>query len=537
MRLLTSLLALLVFLLAITAGHAGEDGLAGNWKITFLDGPDLLTFWLLKLDAKDGKLTGSVDSAPKIPPTALQNTVIKGSTLAFTLELGGQPLHFVLEVPKGQSKRLLGTITVDGFACPVQLLATKDATAKGFEPETTVKVPEGGFKELKAEVAKRTDDLGMFALAHALISVAVDDKVPPADLKAGLAPVLQAARNYGDWHRGLLLQSARQLASRDAYAALAEEFAQEALQEFGTRAAASMQLRCLDVLALSLFKQNKKNDLANVRARIGDLEPAGHEENEKSGLGFAPDKFGGRKGQRVVLVELFTGAHCPPCVAADLAFEGLAKTYATSEVVLLQHHLHVPAPDPLTTPDTEARAAYYSDKAVTPTIIFNGKPAAVDGGYRPHAAARYKEYRGLIEPLLAGETNIALSIDAKRAGDRIDITATAAGYKPADKLKLRLALVEPWVRYPGNNGLSYHAHVVRALPGGPDGFALTKDSAKETAKVDLAQVRQKASKSLDEFEFLDGQRPFSYRNLRVVAFIQDDETKEVLHAVEVPVRQ
>ena len=52
----------------------------------------------------------------------------------------------------------------------------------------------------------------------------------------------------------------------------------------------------------------------------------------------------------------------------------------------------------------------------------------------------------------------------------------------------------------------------------------------------ILSVIETASKHLDEFAFLDGQRPFSYRNLMVVAFIQNDETKEVLHAVEAAIK-
>src|SRR5439155_20736443 len=99
---------------------------------------------------------------------------------------------------------------------------------------------------------------------------------------------------------------------------------------------AEMQLRGLGILATSLHKQGKKGEAAKVLERVRALEEKGHEENEKAGLGVKPAKFAGRKGSRVVLVELFTGAHCPPCVAPDLAFEGLVKTYKTSEVVLLQ---------------------------------------------------------------------------------------------------------------------------------------------------------------------------------------------------------
>jgi hypothetical protein len=537
MRLLAGLVALVVGLVAVAAAISNKDGVDGNWKITFVDGPDLLTFWLLKLDTKDGKLTGTVDAAPKAPPAAVQNAAFKDNTLSFTLEFSGQPIQFVLHVPKGEGKQLMGIMKFRDESYPVQLEASKEDNAKGFEAMGAVKVPKGDFKELKDEVAKHTNDLGIFAVARALVSAAIADKVPAADLKAALVPVFQAAKNYGGWDNELLVQFARQLASKDGLAVLGEEYAQRALKELGNNADSTIQLRCLDIIALSLLKQDKKDELTKVRARIGELEVKGHEENEKTGLGFTPGKLEDRKGQRVVLVELFTGAQCPPCVAADLAFEGLGKTFTPSEVVLLQYHLHIPLPDPMTTPDSQARATFYGeDVRGTPTIFFNGKSAAGGGGGRAGGQAKYKEYREIIDPLLDDANKIAVKLDAKRTDDNIAITATASGFKPSDKLKLRLALVEPWVRYAGTNGLSYHAHVVRALPGGAAGFDLNKDTAMWNTKVDLADLRQSASKHLDGFPYLDGQRPFSFRNLRVVAFIQNDDTKEVLHAVDVAVQ-
>jgi hypothetical protein len=536
-RLVAGLFAFAVCLAAIAAAQPKRSGVDGNWKITFVDGPDLLTFWLIKLDTKDGKMTGTIDPAPKAPPAAVQNVALKDSTLRFTLELGGQPIEFALNAPKGDSKRLLGIMKFRDESYPVQLEATKDDSAKGYDAIGAVKIPKGDFKELKDEVAKRTDDLGVFAIARALVSAAIADKVPAADLKAALVPVFQAAKNYGGWDKEMLLQFARQVAGREGFAALGGDLAQQALKAFGDGAESTVQLRCLDIIALSLLKQDKKDELTKVRARISEIEVKGHEENEITGLGFTPAKLESRKGQRVVLVELFTGAQCPPCVAADLAFEGLGKTYTPSEVVLLQYHLHIPLPDPLTTPDSQARATFYGeDVRGTPTIFFNGKSAAGGGGPRAGGEAKYKEYRGVIDPLLDDGNKITVKLDAKRTDDNIAINATAAGYKPSDKLKLRFALVEPWVRYAGTNGLSYHAHVVRALPGGPAGFDLTKDSAMWNTKVDLADIRQSASKHLDGFPYLDGQRPFSFRNLRVVAFIQNDDTKDVLHTVDVAVK-
>ncbi len=41
---------------------------------------------------------------------------------------------------------------------------------------------------------------------------------------------------------------------------------------------------------------------------------------------------------------MFTGAECPPCVAVDLAFDGLLKAYKPTDVICLQY-LH-PAAGP-----------------------------------------------------------------------------------------------------------------------------------------------------------------------------------------------
>src|SRR5205823_12071608 len=141
-------------------------------------------------------------------------------------------------------------------------------------------------------------------------------------------------------------------------------------------------------------------------------------ENEKAGLGFAPAKFEGRKGSKVVLVELFTGAQCPPCVAADLAFEGLSKTYKPSEVVLLQYHLHIPGPDALTNEDTVARQRFYGKEVRgTPSIFFNGQSKAGGGGGKGQAEGKYNQYRDIINPLLDEATKAKLSLEVKRTGD------------------------------------------------------------------------------------------------------------------------
>ena len=78
---------------------------------------------------------------------------------------------------------------------------------------------------------------------------------------------------------------------------------------------------------------------------------------------------------------------------------------------------------------------------------------------------------------------------------------------------------------------------VLAIPGLLKLKRITKPATKETTQIDLGELRKTSDKFLQEVDsFLGGARPFAFRNLHMVAFVQDDDTKEVLAAIEVPVK-
>ena len=205
---------------------------------------------------------------------------------------------------------------------------------------------------------------------------------------------------------------------------------------------------------------------------------------------FQPTSYNGRqnkKADQVVLMELFTGAQCPPCVAADVAFDALLKTYKPAEFIGLQYHLHIPGPDPLTNRDAIARQEYYgSEVGGTPATFFNGRTEAAGGGPMANSSRKYTEYRGIIDKSLEGTKGATIDLSATRAGDQLKIVASAKvteksgekskGENEKPKRVLRLAVTEEVVRYVGGNKLRFHHHVVRALPGGADGKEL-KDGA------------------------------------------------------------
>lgn len=112
--------------------------------------------------------------------------------------------------------------------------------------------------------------------------------------------------------------------------------------------------------------------------------------------------------------------------------------------------------------------------------------------------------------------------------------------EPSERIFLRLALVEDQVNYRGGNRLPHHHAVVRALPGGPTGLVMKEKSVKQSATVDLDDLRKKLTSYLDEAakdlgEFPSKDRPMDLKKLRLVAFVQNDATKEILQAVQVDV--
>jgi hypothetical protein len=526
-----------LLLAALGAVQAGDDKPGGTYKLTFTAGGQPRTFWLVQLESKDGKWSGKVLSTPRdvedLADSTLDNLTVSGQRLRFTIKIRGNEFPFEGQLPKETGKRIYGVLTLNNRDYPAQLDPTKLPSLDSFE--------------VNKEIVSRPD-VGpeLFEAAFDLLEQAGEKKATVAEVRAWAAKVFKAAEPYGPrWQRDTGLRITQALASQEAYLPVAVEYARQTARLMEPGDDLAVQLRVLGTLAGVLREAKKADEAKEAYAQMDKLVAKDYQDYSKKMLQFKPEPFAGRKtkSDRAVLVELFTGAQCPPCVAADLAFDALQQSYKPADVILLQYHLHIPGPDPLTNSDTEARARYYDEEIEgTPTIFFNGKARAGGGGGVAEAKDKYNEYRKVIEPLLETPAAARLKASAVRKGDRIDITAEASDVeKPGEKMRLRLALVEEQVRYAGRNGLRYHHHVVRALPGGVNGLALTAKTGKQTASVDLGELRKTLNKYLTDYgrkrPFPNNDRPMDLRKLSVVAFVQNDQNQEVLQAVQVPVTE
>src|SRR5262245_58151505 len=77
--------AALMLILAGSALAADTPALAGNWKIIIVEGDSSRPLWLLKLDNKDGKWSGSITSAPEVVPVKVQNINVGKDVMHFSL--------------------------------------------------------------------------------------------------------------------------------------------------------------------------------------------------------------------------------------------------------------------------------------------------------------------------------------------------------------------------------------------------------------------------------------------------------------------
>jgi hypothetical protein len=519
-------LALLAgLLLLLPAGRAADQAPAGNWKMSLFVEGKMQLLWLVQVEGSGEKLTAKIlDTSKGAPKGTVSDPKVSDGTLRFTLTIGKSAFQFEGAMPKGDAKTITGNISRPGRALPAELEPT---TLKALDPF-----------DLDKEALNKATGFDAANLAMTLLGRAGDNKAKPEEVRAWADKAYKAAEPYGArMQADINLQIAEILSEQDGYGDVAVNFARRAERALEPKAKLSHVKRVLEILAASLKKSGKADDAKAVEERLAKLSPA-----------IKPTPFAGRKGKsdRVVLVELFTGAQCPPCVAADKAFDALDKTYKPGEVVFLEYHEHIPGPDPLTNAGAEARFRYYFGMmgGGTPGIFFAGQDLAGGGGDEFDAPEKYDDYVEAINPLLEQAANGVVKATAKQTGSKVEITAEASGVdaKSDANIRLRVALVEDKVEYKGTNGIPEYHHVVRDMPGGVTGIAVKDGGAKQSVTVDLDDLKKGLKKYLDEYvkeneaKFPGKVPEVELKNLRVVAFLQNDKTKEVLQATQVDVK-
>jgi tetratricopeptide (TPR) repeat protein len=219
--------------------------------------------------------------------------------------------------------------------------------------------------------------------------------------------------------------------------------------------------------------------------------------------------------EKVVLAELFTGATCPPCVAADLGFDLILANQPHSKVVVLEYHLSIPASDPMATKETAARARYYMRRRQsTPQSFYDGGNVLAGAPSADMGEEYYGKAMGRVKA--ATEKTLELRLSARLtwqdAGAHVEVIISPLVKLESQDLRLHLVIYEDEVDFKGSNGISTHRCVVRTMVEGPDGLPIS-----------LMDEHTTLSRPIDG-------SIFENKNMGLVAFVQDRRSRRILQA-------
>jgi hypothetical protein len=544
---------------AVSAGQArlahADQEVKGTYRLVLYAGLQEVDLLLVKVEPEGSVLTGDVVKAQAGifggEPTFVGGSVM-GRQVKLTLKSGDGNASF--EGTIGPDGKIMGAFPIRGSYYPTELAACEPdvSLSSKADQELATKLTEIiRSPDAEAKIAKLkalAESVGTKPCANLIISQLLAAQLTAnanvEQISGTVATLMKSAEPYGPiWKDELKHRVLTSLKGKKAYAEFLLPMAEEAEKALTDSTPLERRAIIASTIAESAEALGKADLAAAARKKSDEIESKLDAEYHEKVPPFKPEPFAGRKegsGDRVVLLELFTGAQCPPCVAADVAFDALIDTFKAPELITLQYHLHIPGPDPLTNNDSAARAKYYADLRGTPSTYFNGEAKSGGGGGMANAESKYQQYRDVIKPMLAGKKQAEIELKAKRESDVISIQASAKALEPKEdgKYRLRFAVIEDVVKYVGGNSLRFHHHVVRAMPGGAEGVALEGGKGDAEFTVNLAETRSEIAKYLAEFEkqrpFPNALPPVKLENLSVVAFVQDDSTKEVLHAVIVP---
>ncbi len=505
----------------------------GLWKVTMLD-PDAssVAYWII--DVQNDRIQPVASADDSVKPDTIELLQNDAETLHFLVHVpmsaGPVTYDVVAHKPEGNSSadRLLGSVHQEDRQRQFIILErTRDRVLNRSKVLTNTPAAEEFQKARKSKDSSALEEVARKYPHEAVGAKALLELLPKtgtpevAGDRAGR--ILAAVHPYGREMEGsVCLYMARTFMGTQALTPLALEYARKAEESMQPSDPPEARASVSRTVAFALRLNGKPQEAEAVFARAAALR------QELIHVELVPTR---QPGGRVPVVELFTGTECNPCVAADLAFDGLLHTFAAGDVVLLQYHLNIPGPDAFANSGTATRSQFY-DVPGTPTGFLDGKSAGPLFGAAVQAQERYRALRQAIVEERKQPPEAKLTLTASRKDDDIDMTAEVSASSGAE-VRLRFVLVEELAKYPAGNGQYEHHQVVRAFPGGMDGFPVTATSQKHTASVKVSQLRGFLHDELTARSLPSERQPLALEKLRVVALVQDNKDRHILQAAQV----
>lgn len=507
---------------------------AGSWKLTLRLGERPVLF-LLAFSQAEGKWIGDIVDATaqfKAEPK-IESVAVNGETLKFAMTMDKQPFLSFDGLIAKDGKKISGSLSLGGG--PLELTDLKPSTLKKLTDP---------FELTKETLAQSEDPQTVFETSLALLSQAAAKKMKPEDARSIVDRATKLAADYGTrWERSASLRFASVLADQAGFEDVAIAQARKAERLMTDDDDATVRLEVLETLTRVLLKAKKPDDAKKYELQIQRLEARDYQDYAKSNPPFKVEEYKGRKAKsdRVALVEIFTATEAVQVTAFDHARDAVVKAYKPTDVIVLTYQMNIPGgPNMLANKGTQDRVEFYQSG------VSQGVLAYVDG---KRAVRLQKETTSSASKAIFDSLKEKIDEDLEKpAGAKLTLTAApvekgtvgkatiADLEKAGDQTFLRFAVIEERIRYAAGNGVRYHHNIVRATPGGK-GIVLKQKTAEHTVTVNTDDLRDSLGKFLDDAskdgESLRGDRPLALKNLKLVAFIQNDSTGEVLNAAQV----
>lgn len=230
---------------------------------------------------------------------------------------------------------------------------------------------------------------------------------------------------------------------------------------------------------------------------------------------FATILFVVTYGQQIprenVLVEIGTGTGCPYCPGAAM---GLDDLYANGDPVAgIEYHSYNSS-DPFNTPEAAQRTSYYGITGY-PTAQFDGSYNSHVGG--SNTSSLYGTYLPIVNARMQIPTSFGIDMSGSSSGDlwTVTITTTEEDAYSGSNLKVRFALCESDIPY-NWEGQSMIDHTERTMGAGGSGGVAVDFSNGSIQTV------------VTTFNFNSS---WISENCEAIAWIQDDDSKEVLTSI------
>lgn len=219
---------------------------------------------------------------------------------------------------------------------------------------------------------------------------------------------------------------------------------------------------------------------------------------------------------RTVLAEIFTSTTCGPCASQNPYFDSWLKNYSNkNRVAVIKYHVWWPSPgnDPFywanTTENSVRTNYYFPGSKYVPHGMING---TADG--QSSAGTWIVLVQNSILSQSQFDIKILGNVD-ETSGGNLTIKVTADNNPiPSGDLRLHVAVVESNINYTGPNSDPIHNYVMRKMYPDHNGesFTINPNETKTFTRV------------------FNWNSSWNLSNSEIVAFIQNNDTKEVYQA-------